>query len=317
MSQPDISVIIVNWNTSELLLKCLASLPWQSRELKLEVIVVDNASTDNSAGLVEMTFPRCTVIRNALNLGFAAGNNIGMRVAEGRYCALINSDVEVLPGCLEKLVAYADEHENIGILAPGIRWPDGRRQDTCRRFPNLWNNFCQASGLRKLFPGHAFFSGEHMFYFGHDRTMPVDYLNGCFLLVRQAMIYEIGMMDERFFMYAEEVDWCRRARDAGWEVVYYPGAEAIHLGRASSSREPSRFAVEQQRALLQYWQKHHSALEVAAYRLISGGQWLMRFMRYAVRYGLQRNHRTVLGPCLRTSWQAMRTAAAPIPRAGT
>ncbi len=311
MNDVDLSVIIVSWNTRELLLGCLRSLPWREPGLRLEVIVVDNASSDGSVAAVEEAFPDATVIRLDTNAGFAAGNNAGMRRARGRYIALINSDVLVLPGCLESLVAYIDRHPEVGIAGPKILWPDGRLQDSCRRFPGLWNNFCQTTGLRTLFPTRAFFSGEHMMYFKHDRIVAVDYLVGCFLLVRHEMINDIGLMDERFFMYAEEVDWCKRAATGGWDVVFYPDASAIHYGRASSSKDPTRFALIQQRSVLKYWQKHHHPAAVALIRVMNVSQWSVRLIRYAGRYLYRRTQRPVIRPVIQTCREAVSIAAFP------
>lgn len=311
MSTIDLSVIIVSWNTRELLLGCLRSLPWHESGLRMEAIVVDNASTDGTVQAVMSEFPQATIIRNDRNTGFAAGNNAGLRVAGGRFVALINSDVVVLPGCLEMLISQMDQNPEIGIMGPKILWPSGLLQDSCRRFPSLWNNFCQVTGLRLLFPRQAFFSGEHMMYFRHDRTLVVDYLVGCFLVARREMILDIGLMDERFFMYAEEIDWCKRAALGGWDVVFYPDAAAIHYGRASSSKDPTRFALEQQRSVLQYWQKHHRPAEVAVIRAMNLVQWSFRLLRYSLRYVSRRAQRHDIQPVIDTCRQAVRVAAFP------
>ena len=307
----DVSIIIVNWNTRELLLAGLRSLPWDSAAMTFEVIVVDNNSMDGSVLAVEKDFPNVRLIRNRRNTGFAAGNNAGMRIATGRYIALINSDVVVQSGCLEGLVAFMDEHPGTGIIAPKIVWPDLTLQDSCRYFPGLWNNFCAATGLARLFPRQPFFSGEHMKCFAHDQIRRVDYLVGCFLLARQTMIARIGFMDEGFFMYAEEIDWCRRAANDGWGIVFYPDAVAVHHGRSSSSKDPGRFAVEQQYSVLRYWRKHHHALPFAGWRMIQSIQWGARLARYTVRYITRRNERATHRMHLLTCWRALRIAFMP------
>jgi GT2 family glycosyltransferase len=236
--------------------------------------------------MVELDFPDVRLIRNQRNVGFAAANNIGIKRARGKYVALINSDVVILSGCFDRLLEYMELHVDVGIIGPKILWPDGTLQNSCRKFPSLWNNFCTITGLRLLFPKSGFFSGEHMRYFEHDRLCCVDYLVGCFLLVRRSAMVEVGLLDEQFFMYAEEVDWCKRFWDSKWRVIFSPGAQAIHVGRGSSSNQPARFALEQERAVIKYWAKHHSPIVVACvYSLKLVQQFLGiggRFFLYAV-----------------------------------
>jgi GT2 family glycosyltransferase len=218
--------------------------------------------------MVESVYSDVRVIRNERNLGFAAANNIGIRNAKGNYVALINSDVVVLPGCFDRLLEHMELQPDVGIIGPRILWPDQTLQDSCRKFPSLWNNFCTVSYLRLLFPKSGFFSGEHMMYFEHNCQCFVDSLVGCFLVVRRSAIAQVGLLDERFFFYAEEVDWCKRFWNAKWRVLFFPEAQAIHVGAGSSSNEPLRFATAQQRAVLQYWAKHHSYLVVACCYLL-------------------------------------------------
>jgi len=273
----DISVIIVSWNAQEFLRQCLTTLLEFKMRRGLEVIVVDNASADGSAEMVEAEFSCIRVIRNQQNLGFARSNNIGIAASRGRYICLINSDVKLVVNCLDELADYLERHSEVGLVGPKILNSDGTIQYSCREFPSLWNNFCQASGLHRAFSSIHFFSGEQMTYFTHDRSREVDALSGCFWMVRREAFESVGLLDEDFFIYSEDVDWCRRCRDAGWQVVFLPTTSAIHYGGGSSENAPTRFAVEQQRATLQYWRKHHGTLECAGIRAIL-------FFRHFVRY---------------------------------
>jgi GT2 family glycosyltransferase len=254
---PEISVIIVSWNAVKFLEECLDSL---SRGIvrACEVIVVDNASTDGSPDLVAAKFPWVVLIQTGRNQGFAKGNNLGIRHSRGKYLALVNSDVNVLPDCLDHLAIFLAEHPRVGMVGPRIMYGDRRQQSSCRRFPNLWNNACEVFRLNKLLPRSAFFAGEHMFYFAYDRTCEVEVLVGCFILARREAVNQFGLLDEDFWMYGEDVDWCRRCGQSGWRVMFHPEAEAIHYCGGSSANDPVRFSLAQQQARLQLWAKHHS-----------------------------------------------------------
>jgi GT2 family glycosyltransferase len=252
----DISVIIVGWNAKHYLEQCLESLAAAPPSRSTEIIVVDNDSTDGSPDMVEARFPHVNLIRSDENLGFAKANNLAIQQSRGRYISLVNPDVRVLPGCLDALADYLDQNPTVGNVGPRVLNPDMTLQSSCRRFPTLWNNYCSATGLANILKNYRLFSGEHMLFFLHDRTLAVDVLVGCFWMLRSDAVKDVGPLDERFFMYGEDVDWCRRCWKAGWKVVFFPGAEAIHHRGASSATQPVRWAVAQQRSVLHYWSKH-------------------------------------------------------------
>ncbi len=252
-----ISVVIVSWNARRYLEECLASVYESMGPDRPEVIVVDNASTDGSPDMVENRFKDVKLIRCRENLGFAKANNIGIKLCQGRYIALVNSDVKVLGRCLDTLAAFLDQNPKTGLVGPRILNTDLTLQSNCRRFPSLWNNFCSATGLARLPGRYRLFSGEPMLDFDRDQVRSVDVLAGCFWLMRREAIGTVGLLDEGFYIYAEDLDWCRRCWNAGWQVVFCPEAQAIHHRGGSSVNDPVRFAVEQYRALLRYWRKHH------------------------------------------------------------
>jgi len=290
----DISVVIVAWNAKGYLELCLESLAAAPPRRSMEVLVVDNASTDGTAEMIETRFPRVKLIQSAENLGFARGNNVAIRQCRGRYVALVNPDVKVLPGCLDVLADFLDQNPKVGNVGPRVLNPDMTMQSTCRRFPTLWNNFCEATGLAAKFKKSRLFAGEHMFYFAHDRTLAVDVLVGCFSMIRREAFDAVGLLDERLFMYGDDVDWCRRAWKAGWKVVFFPGARAIHDRGKITAPYPVRFAVAQQKSVLYYWSKYHRTLGVLGIRCILLFRHLLRYTA-AVLSGLRSSQRRTQG----------------------
>jgi GT2 family glycosyltransferase len=243
MNPVDISVIIVNWNTRDTLRDCLMSVYKQTRDISFEVIVVDNASSDGSAEMVKREFPEVILLQNNENRGFAAANNIGMAVAQGRYILLLNSDPEsAVVGCT-------------------VLNPDGTLQHSCFMFPSLLNMFLSSTYLYKLFPKSKFFGREQMTWWDRKGVREVDVVTGCLMLVRRQAIEQIGLLDERFFMYGEETDWCYRFKQGGWKVLFTPQAEIIHLGGQSSKQTSIEMTLQLRGSILLFIQKHHFWLE--------------------------------------------------------
>ncbi len=263
-SAMDVSIVILNYNDKEYLRGCLQSLAHCSRSRQVEIIVSDNASTDGSIEMVESEFPRVRLLKNKENLGFTKGNNVGIRASAGRYVFLLNSDIKVLDGCIDAMAQFLDDHPDVGLAGPKVLNRDLSHQSTCRRYPTLWNNFCEVTGLSKLFRGSRVFCGEHMFFFHGDRELDVHVLVGCFSALRRRAIDQAGMLDENFYMYGDDLDWCRRFKQAGWRVTFYPGAQAIHyMGTSTTKKDPVRYALLQQQSVLRYWRKYHSRAGVA------------------------------------------------------
>jgi len=263
-----ISVIVVSWNGRDLLRECLYSVRDTGGSLVREIIVVDNASTDGSAEMVATQFPEAILIRLPENLGFARANNIGMQRASGSCLALVNSDVVVHPGCFERLNSYLDLHPGVGLVGPKIVGKDGAPQTSCRRLPTLRSTLGEVlglDGLRSMFP--KFFP---------QRCEPdpnvsreVEALVGCFWLTRRQAVDQVGGLDERFFFFAEDLDWCHRFRLRGWQLVFVPGATATHFGGGSSANAPFRFGIEMVRANLAYWRKYRGRPGEAAYYILA------------------------------------------------
>ena len=311
-----LSIVIVTWNCDGFIAQCLRSLE-TVRSSSTELLVVDNASTDTTTEIVRREFPWVRLIENKANVGFAKANNIAIEAATGQYLCLINPDVVVLPGCIQDMLSFMDGHDSVGVMAPAMVGSDGQVVRSCMRLPTVWNCLCDALALYRVFPHSALFGGQNMHDFSRDSVQDVDVLNGWFWLVRRAAIAQVGLLDERFFMYGEDVDWCTRFRRAGWRLVYYPLAKAIHYGGGSSTNDAIRFYIELQKANLQYWKKHKRAFAQAAFLLIIACQQLLRVTGYGLLYVASRSHSAEAACKIRRSLACLRWLVASNPRTVT
>jgi GT2 family glycosyltransferase len=256
----DLSICIPTLQAKDLLRECLRSIYAQTR-CAFEIIVVDNASRDGTVEMLRAEFPAVRVIVNATNVGFAKAMNQALRVSQGRYALLLNNDTVVLSNALDRLVAFADAHAEIGICGPKILNRDGTLQKQCRRsYATPWDLFCYFSGLSTLFPHSPLFARYLMTYRDEDETHPADAISGACMLIRRAVLEQIGWLDERFFAYQEDTDYCLRAQRAGWRVYYYPEAQIIHYASQGGSRvDPFRSIWEWHRSYFLYYRKNLAA----------------------------------------------------------
>ncbi len=255
MADPTLSILIVNWNARAFLQKCLVTLPHD--ELPLEVWVVDNDSSDGSAERVRAEFPRVNLIANEKNLGFAAGNNLAARHARGRYFLLLNPDTQVPRGTLTELIRFADANAHVGALGPALRNADGSPQRSCwRGEPGLKMAFADALYLWQV-PYLASVIGSEYRADELRAARPVDHLLGACMLIRRDAWAQVGELDESYFLFLEETDWCVRARRAGWEIFYAPHVAVTHFGQESMRREPSRNLPHYYRSYVRFYRAHH------------------------------------------------------------
>lgn len=253
--EPDLSIIIVSWNVRELLRSCLLSIECEKGSLAVEVIVVDSASSDGSVDLLASEFPQVIFLPQPENVGFPRGNNIGLAQARGRTLLLLNPDTEVMDQALSKMVTFMDSHPDTGALGPQLINTDGTIQSSRRRFPTMATGFFESTWLEPLVPGVL--SHYHALDIADDVIAEVDWVVGACILVPRAVYETVGPMDEAYFMYSEELDWCRRIKDAGWQVVYYPEAQVLHHYGKSSEQAVTNRHINFQRAKLRYFRKHH------------------------------------------------------------
>ncbi len=226
----DLSIVIVNWNGRAYLANCLASIYSRVSAVSLEVIVVDNASRDHSLDGVTEAFPAVRLIVNDSNVGFARANNQAMRMSHGRYVLLLNPDTVVLGDCLDAMVQLMDSHRDVGAGSCQLLNPDGTIQRSCRTFPSLWTVLWDACLLDGLFPRNSVIGRYHLQGWSHDDEREVDQPAGAFLMVRREVLDTVGLLDERFFVYYEDVDWCYRIKMAGWRIMFWPHPKTMHVG---------------------------------------------------------------------------------------
>jgi hypothetical protein len=253
----DISIVIVSYNGREHLRGCLASLAAHPPTVQSEVIVVDNDSRDGSAPMIASEFPSARLLRMPRNLGFAAGANRGIRDATGEAIVLLNPDSEIEADPFASMLAYLREHEDAGIVAPRLLNPDGSLQLSCRSFPTfsvaLFNRY---SLLTRLFPRNRYSKQYLLTDWHHDNSREVDWVSGACLTVRRSLLDEIGLLDEGYFMYIEDVDLCQRVHRAGYRVVYLPQVSVIHHIGRSSRTLPSRSILARHRSMWHYYKKY-------------------------------------------------------------
>ena len=269
-----LSVIIVNWNVRDLLQRALASVytSW-GKQPGLEIIVVDNASHDDSVTMLRTTFPDVQVIANTENRGFTGGNNQGLAAATGDFLLLLNPDTEIVENTLPRMVEYLRTHPDVGMIGPQLLNPDGSVQSSRRRFPTLPVLFLESTWLEKLAPRKLL-----RYYYAQeqpdDAIQDVDWITGAAMLARREAVAQVGGMDEGFFMYSEELDWCRRIRDAGWRIVYFPEAHVIHHeGKSSEQVIPARH-IYFQSSKVRYTRKVHGNTIAEILRLWLLGQYI-------------------------------------------
>lgn len=303
MIAPSLSIILLSWNVRDLLRACLKSLPLA--EAQTEIIVVEAASADGSADMVRGEFPSVKLITSDENLGYTRGNNLGLRAATGRYLLILNPDTEVLAETLGRMLAYMDAHPRVGVLGPQLIFPDGSLQSTRRRFPSLLTGFLESTWAQPLAP-RALLDHYYARDLADNAIAEVDWVVGAALLVRREAYAQVGRLDEEFFMYSEELDWCKRIKAAGWQVVYFPEARIIHHEARSSAQVPAATHIRFNTSKVHYFRKYHGALAAELLRgwLLAGFtvQLLLEWSK-----GVVRHKRTMRAERVKIYWQVLKS----------
>lgn len=263
---PSLSIILVNWNTQDLLLRCLRDVYHTAGDLDLEVILVDNASSDGSVAAVRRDYPQVHIIENRENAGFARANNQGMRAAHSPYLLLLNTDAFVHPGTLQKLVAHMESTSDTGVAGCRLYYEDGRLQRSVTSFPTLATELWQALFLDRLFPRSPVFGKYQMTYWEMEDLREVDSVMGAVMILRRKALDQVGLFDEGYFMYSEEVDLCYRIKKAGWKVRYLPDATATHIWGGSARKVPAETFLRLYRSRVRFFRQNYGSGQAALYK---------------------------------------------------
>ena len=311
---PDLSIVIVNWNTRDLLAQCLESvvaspnlrIPDSVNQpgmhdlppITIEVRVVDNASTDGSAHMVRARFPWVRLVENRENVGFARANNQAIRESEAHYVLLLNPDTEVTLGALEILVRFIDAHPQASAVGPRLLNPDGTLQPSCHPAPTLPGELWRLFHLDALWPYGLYPMAE----WDLDTPRRVDVVQGACLLLRRAALDQVGLFDEAYFMYSEEVDLCHRLRRADWSLYWVPEAQVVHYGSQSTQQMAAEMFLQLYQSKLLYFRKHHGWLAAQVYKLIlvaALARLSLSRLAWLERFPQRQRHLTLAGHYLR------------------
>lgn len=267
----DISVILVSYNTAEITIKSLQHLYLSSHELKMEVVIVDNASRDNSVELISENYPEIPLIKNKINVGFGRANNQALPYISGRYVLLLNTDAFVDKTVIAQTIAYMEMNPKCGILGVKLIGEHGDLQPSCRYFPTPWNIFLDSTGLKGYFKNVQMVDDMD---WDHNSVRSCDWVPGCYYLVRREVIDQVGLFDPLYFMYCEEVDHCFSTKKAGWDVAYYP-IPVVHLGGESAksdseiSKQGRQIKALQIESELLYFRKNFGLIGVVSHLLLT------------------------------------------------
>ncbi len=253
----DLSIVIVNWNTQHVIIECLESVYAHLGELHAEVIVIDNASTDNSVNEIIIKFPQVTLIANDTNRGFAGANNQGMKLATGRFVLLLNPDTVVLDDAFTKSIEYANDNPDVGVVGCQVMESSDSIQRTCFRYPSILNTFLWLSGAVTFKPLSRIAGRAAYGPWDRRNEREVDVVSGMFMLVRREALEQVGLMDEEYFVFAEEADWCYRFNKAGWRCMFAPVGRILHVdgGSKSTNQTSVRMYVQLQKSSLRFHRK--------------------------------------------------------------
>lgn len=287
----DVSVVVVAWNVRQLLYDCLKSVFDQTKGISFEVIYVDNASKDGSVEMVRKEFPEVRIIENEKNEGFIRANNQAIPLSQARYVLLLNSDTVVLDNAIAKTVAFADSHPEAAVVGCKVLNSDRTLQRDCFMYPSLLNMLLSALYINKIFPQNKFFGRERMTWWDYNDVREVQTICGCFALVRAEAIKQVGLMDEAYYVYGDDIDWCYRFEKSGWQNLFTPEAEIIHHKGQTTKQMPKEFRLQLHGSELVFFRLHRSKLVFQLARAVMAFSLFLRIPYWILKALIKKNER--------------------------
>jgi GT2 family glycosyltransferase len=317
-----VSVIIVSYNTKDLLKRCFDSVRDSAGGVNFEIIVVDNGSKDGSAEFIKNEFPGLTLIQSSVNLGFAKANNLGYKRSSGEYIVMLNSDAFLVGEALAVSVDLMDRQPEVGLAGGRLIGEDGSWQPSARSFPGIWNEFLTLSGLAGRYRQSRIFGRPDMTYIDQNQDISCDWVPGAFTIIRRAVIEESGFFDERFFLYYEEVDLCRRIKKSGWKIAYWPAVTTIHLGGVSAgtfsrklvSKTGKQMGLWRLQSQYLYYRKNHGLIKALLSKHLESMFNKLRLMRNASRDPEKAEESRMMLALIRQAWTQTKGGTESPPR---
>jgi N-acetylglucosaminyl-diphospho-decaprenol L-rhamnosyltransferase len=302
----DVSFLVVSWNVRDLLRRALTSVLADAEGIESEIILVDNASGDGTVEMVRAEFRRVQLIGNADNRGFSGANNQALAIAQGRYFFLLNPDAELLPGATNALLECMDADPRVGIAGPQLLNPDQTVQSSRRRFPTFVTALLESTRLQQRFPQNRWLNRYYLLDSRDDAAQEVDWVVGAALFVRRQVYEQLGGLDERFFMYSEELDWCYRAKRAGWHIAYFPRARVIHHEGRSSEQVVAARDIYFHSSKIRFFRKHHGALPAGLLRAFLLAMFAFQILEESAKW-LLGHKRPLRAGRVKAYWQVLRS----------
>lgn len=285
----ELSVIIITWNMADLVRECLDRLLGQTHHASMEIIIVDNASRDGTTDIIRSEYPQVTLIANEENVGYARANNQAIGISKGRYILLHNTDAMVIEDAVDRMVAFMDAHPGVGVLGPRLLNVDGSLQRwTAGAFPSLGSAICHFFMLSRVAPGRRLLRGMYLSH-DFDRPTEVDWVSSASFILRAEALREVGVLDETFFAYMEDVDICYRMKQAGWQVCYDPECSVVHYMGQNTKSRPGRVSPSSIRNLNAYFKRRHGLVPALLLKIIEALGFGLRMATYEVGARLTHN----------------------------
>lgn len=274
----ELTIIIISFNTRDMTKNCIESVLSHTRNIEFEIIVVDNNSNDGSQQMLKNDFPQIQFIENQNNVGYAKANNQAIEISKGDKILLLNSDTLISDDSIKKMAALLDKNPSVGIVGSKLLNEDGTYQLSCGIFPSLWSEFSSKMMLNRLFKKSRIFNAHKYGFWDYSNTKEVDWVTGAFLMVRKDAIDIAGGLDENFFMFYEDVDFCKRVKSAGWKIFFYPEASIIHLWGGSWKKVRKKIILANCKSTLYFYRKHHQMWQVHMIKMVLSVECLVKIV---------------------------------------